>query len=807
MSEHDDRWILTWEGYDPGKEGVREALCALGNGQFVTRGAAEEVNADGTHYPGTYVASGYNRAISQVAGHDIENEDLVNFPNWLCLTFRPNGEEWVDFEKMEVLSYRRELNMREGVLVRSYTVRDSGGRTTSVRSTRFVHMYSPHLAAIEYTITPEDWSGPIEIRSMVDGNVTNTGVPRYGELESKHHEMVANGTVDPEGVYVMVKTLQSRLEVSVAARTRVVSGVVSDDVQVETIVNDKDTGQVFTTNAKQGTPIAVEKVAALFTSRDDGLCESSHDAGLAITRSPDFQELLRTHRAAWISLWDRADVDIECEEDPNEQGPDEGVLIRLQIFHALQSVSENSKNLDASAPARGLHGEAYRGHIFWDELYIFPFYTKAFPQISEAMTRYRYYRLDAARDYAREFGYRGAMYPWQSSSNGREETQFLHLNPKDGTWGPDNSRRQRHVNVAIVYNIWLHYAMTGSRTFLERYGAEIILEIVRYWVSAAFLNEETGRYEIHGVMGPDEYHESYEGAEEGGFRNNAYTNVMVVWCIERALKALDIVHPGRRKDLLELLNISEAEVDQWRDMTEKMTVPFHDDGIISQFEGYEQLEEFPWDEYREKYGDIQRLDRILKAEGISPDKFMVAKQPDVTMMFYVLGNKEVERIFHQLGYPFDDSTIEKNIHYYLERTSHGSTLSRMVYSSLLDRIDRNLSWELFNAALRSDYVDIQGGTTAEGIHLGSMCGSVGIVHDCYAGISASEDGVSIEPNLPDKFRRISLNMKYRGRWLSITVTRDKFWVGLEEQAAHGLTFMSGGSEYRVEPGEAVEVDL
>ena len=807
MSEHGHKWILRFDGYIPEQEGVREALCALGNGQFVTRGAAEEVNADGTHYPGTYLASGYNRATSEVAGHTVENEDLVNFPNWLCLTFRPEGGDWVDFEKMKVLSYRRELNMREGVLFRSYTIRDSDRRTTSVSCRRFVHMHSPHLAAIEYAVTPEDWSGTIQIRSMVDGNVTNTGVARYRDLESRHHDVVRNGTVDPEGVYVLVQTRQSRLEVSVAARTRVMPAEDTADVTVNTLVTDIDTGQEFATAAAQGKTIVVEKVAALYTSRDNGLCESSHDAALAITRSPGFEELLRTHRAAWVSLWDRADIDIECEPGPEDEEPDEGVLMRLQIFHSLQTVSENTRNLDASAPPRGLHGEAYRGHIFWDELYIFPFYIKTFPEISEAMTRYRYYRLDAARAYAREFGFRGAMYPWQSGSNGREETQFLHLNPKDGTWGPDNSRRQRHVNVAIVYDIWQHYTITGSRSFLERYGAEMILEIVRYWVSTAHLNKATGRYEIHGVMGPDEYHEMYEGAEEGGFRNNAYTNVMVVWCIERALKALELVHLGRRKDLLALLDIRDEELGLWRDITQKMTVPFHGDGIISQFEGYENLEEFPWEEYKEKYGDIQRLDRILKAEGVSPDKYMVAKQPDVTMMFYVLGNREVVRIFRQLGYPFDDEMIEKNIRYYLDRTSHGSTLSRVVYSSLLDRIDRDLSWDLFNTALLSDFVDIQGGTTAEGIHLGSMIGTVGIVHDRYMGIAITDDGISIEPHLPERFRRISLSIKYRGRWVALTATRERFWVGLETQAKHGLSFASNGVEYRVEPGEAVEVDL
>jgi alpha,alpha-trehalase len=162
---------------------------------------------------------------------------------------------------------------------------------------------------------------------------------------------------------------------------------------------------------------------------------------------------------------------------------------------------------------------------------------------------------------------------------------------------------------------------------------------------------------------------------EGGLRNNAYTNIMAVWCIERALEVLNKIDPERRNDLIDILDIEDEEIQRWHDITHKMTIHFHGDGIISQFQGFEELEEFPWEEYRKKYGDIHRLDRILKAEGSSPDRYKVAKQPDVTMLFYLLRPEEIKRIFNQLGYVFDEETIAGNIRYYMARCSHGSTLA------------------------------------------------------------------------------------------------------------------------------------
>ncbi len=190
-------------------------------------------------------------------------------------------------------------------------------------------------------------------------------------------------------------------------------------------------------------------------------------------------------------------------------------------------------NYDASITARGLHGEAYRGHIFWDELFILPLYNIHFPKVAKSALLYRYHRLEAARKYAKEHGYEGAMFPWQSGSDGREETQVVHLNPLTGKWGPDFSSFQRHVSLAIAYNIWQYFHTTEDMDFMKDYGAEMFLEICRFWASKAQLDDKTGRYSIKNVMGPDEFHEKYPGSEEGGLKDNTYTNIMVVWTLSK----------------------------------------------------------------------------------------------------------------------------------------------------------------------------------------------------------------------------------------------------------------------------------
>jgi len=534
----------------------------------------------------------------------------------------------------------------------------------------------------------------------------------------------------------------------------------------------------------------------------DGLPEASLslEARNALGRAGCFEELRKSHVLAWEQLWRRCDISLE--------GPERTpLLLRLHIFHLLQTSSFNTSDLDVGIPPRGWHGEAYRGHILWDELFIFPFLNLRIPALTRSLLLYRYRRLPMARLLAKEAGFDGAMYPWQSGSNGREESQRIHLNPQSGRWIPDHSSLQRHVNAAIAYNVWQFYQATGDREFLATYGAEMLVEIARFWASLSTYNRKLDRYEILCVMGPDEYHEGYPDADEPGLDNNAYTNIMAVWVLQRALEVLDLLSPTRRQELCAALELRDEELERWNEITRRMRVVFHGDGIISQFEGYDELQEFDWEGYRRKYGNIQRLDRILEAENDSPNRYKLSKQADVLMLFYLFSSEELGSLFERLNYPFEYETIPKNVEYYLKRTSHGSTLSRIVHSWVLARSDRLRSWQLFSEALESDVSDIQGGTTAEGIHLGAMAGTVDLMQRGYTGIEVRDDVLWLNPCIPEELNSLVFRIAYRSHALELGMYRDRLRVSFHEGWAPTVKLGFRGKVYEFEQGDTRELQL
>jgi trehalose/maltose hydrolase-like predicted phosphorylase len=376
------------------------------------------------------------------------------------------------------------------------------------------------------------------------------------------------------------------------------------------------------------------------------------------------------------------------------------------------------------------------------------------------------------------------MYPWQSGSDGQEETQTLHLNPLSGRWEPDLSRNQRHVGAAIFYAVWHYHLTTNDLDFLRDCGAEMMLEIARFWASIAHFNPDRGRWEIHGVMGPDEFHEKYPGAVDGGLRNNAYTNVMAAWIAETAQKVLELLPASRRDALRARIGLTDDEIRTWHEMSRRMFVPFHADGIVSQFEGYEDLEELDWDGLRARYGNIQRLDRILRAEGDDPNRYKAAKQADTVMLFYLFPDPELRRLFGQLGYELSPETARRTIEYYDRRTSHGSTLSLIVHAGVLTTIDAESAWERFLVALRSDLGDIQGGTTPEGIHTGVMAGTLDLVQRIFLGTEVRDGVVRFEPRLHDRLDGLSLLMQFQGSPISVGIDGSELSV---EALAEGFS--------------------
>lgn len=783
----EDGWKLNYFDYDQGMERSREALLAVGNGYFGTRGAMEESRANKVNYPGTYISGLFNRLTSKVGDRDIENEDFVNSSNWLPVTFRIDGGPWFEFTpepNFNLKSFRRTLDLKSGQLERELILEDQQGRITKVVSKRFAGMADPHRAGLSYAICPQNYGGKIEIRSELCGDHKNAGVERYNSLEQQHLMPVA-AEGNEEMIQLVVATTQSNILIASCARNKISGAKI---VGMDVIQEEARIGQVFTLDVNEAQEVVLEKLVTLYTSRDPGIEDPLEEARAALSGLSSFAGEQRLSAGRWEEIWEQMDVQISGDREAQR-------LVRLHLFHMMVSASPHHAGLDSGIPPRGLHGEAYRGHIFWDELYILPLFNLHFPEVVKSVLMYRYRRLDAARAYAKEHGYQGAMFPWQSGSDGREETQVIHLNPLSGEWGDDYSSLQRHISLAIAYNTWNYYHATDDLVFMEKYGAEMLLDICKFWASKASYDEADELYHIDKVMGPDEFHETLPGSGVGGLTDNAYTNIMVCWAIDRAFKVLDQLSNQERARILDLLSLTVEDLERWAHLKRGLSLHISEEGIVEQFKGYFGLDELDWNYYREKYDDIHRLDRILKAEGKSPDDYKLSKQADFLMSFYNLGTKEVTNIIEAMGHSLPEDYPSKNFSYYIDRTSHGSTLSRLVHARLAWEFGMpDTAWELYMDALRSDLVDIQGGTTGEGIHCGVMAGTVYDVMSTYAGLNLRGEIPELNPKLPPHWKGLDFKFNFRNALYRISIRGKEIKISAKYEGKEKIKVHLWGKE-------------
>ncbi|PZF92783.1 family 65 glycosyl hydrolase [Micromonospora deserti] len=780
-----NEWLLGYEGFEPAHEGTREALLALGNGYQMTRGAAAEATADGVHYPATYIAGLYNRLVSDVDGRRRVDESIVNLPNWLPLTFRHPGGPWYSRALFHLAHHHVVLNLRQGTEQREMLVRDPHGRRTRIVQERIVSMDRPHLACLRTVITAVDWAGPLHVRSLLDARVTNDNVAEYGALARHHLTDWVTGH-QGETCWLTVRTTQSRIRIALAART--VLHQQDQPVSHHHQVSDPGyVGHEIHLTMTPGTPVTIDKIVATYTSRDRAISEPLDAAWGEIGDAPPFPAVRDAHLLAWEHLWRRLYLRLGGHDLVREQR-----ALNVHLFHVAQSLSGYTADADAGVPARGWHGEGYRGHVFWDELFVFPLLNLRTPELTRALLLYRYRRLPQARRHARALGLAGALFPWQSGSDGREETPERFHNPLSQRWMPDHSRRQHHVNLAVAYNVWQYYQVTDDIDFLAMYGAELLVDIARFWAAIASHDPQDDRYHIRGMMGPDEFHDGYPDRPGSGIDDNAYVNVMTAWALARTIDAYRILGGHHTDDLLRRLGVDDQEVARWDHISRRLYVPFLPNGLLSQFEGFADLDELDLGAYRDRYGDIGRLDLILETEGDHTNRYQTSKQADVLMLLYLFSAEEVTELLHRLGYDFDPATIPATVHHYLDRTTHGSTLSRVVHSWVLARTRRSQSWHLLRDALSADLSDIQGGTTRQGIHLGAMAGTADILQRCYTGLEARGDALRLHPQLPHTLTHLDFDARYRGHWLRIHCSHDLISVHALPTAAPPITVIIDG---------------
>ncbi|WP_327368097.1 glycoside hydrolase family 65 protein [Streptomyces sp. NBC_01217] len=806
-------WTWSYEGYDPQEERLREALCTLGNGYFATRGAAPEASEGPSHYPGTYAAGCYNRLTSSVRGHRVENEDLVNLPNWLPLRYRIHPADttgatpgpWLTPDHEHLAEHRQSLDLRGGTLTRRSVYEDEHGRRLHVEQRRLVHMGDPHLAALHTAFRAEGWAGAIEVETGIDGDVRNSGVARYRDLANRHLTGWVSGTEEDGVASLRCRTVESDIGVALAARTRAVcgggegrQGAESPGLRPRSPQPEKAVFQRLVLALGPGSEAVVDKTVALYTSRDPAIGSPLRAAVAGVRRAPDFARLLASHERAWADLWRQVRLEVPGEA---------GCILRLHLFHVLQTLSPHTAELDVGVPARGLHGEAYRGHVFWDELFVLPFLNLHLPEVSRGLLDYRYRRLPAACRAAREAGRAGAMYPWQSADNGREETQELHLNPRSGRWLPDHSRLQHHVGSAVAYNVWQYCQATADTEYLYSKGAEMLLQIARFWADSAEWDASLARYRIRGVVGPDEYHDAYPGSGAAGLDDNTYTNVTAAWVLSRATELFRALPGARRRHLLDRMRLDSDEPELWEDISHQLYVPYHR-GVISQFAGYGELDELDWEGYRKRYGDIRRLDRILEAEGDTVNRYQASKQADVLMLGYLFSPEELAGLFRQLGHVLDEDSWRATVDYYLARTCHGSTLSSLVHAWVLARVRRDEAWRYCEEALTGDVADIQGGTTEEGIHLGAMAGTLDFVQRGMTGLETRDDALWLAPATLPQLSKFGVRIRFRRHWdVDLRIRARQLRIAVPDSHHAAVRIVLGGHVHVITPGTARWLDL
>lgn len=790
-----DQWVLRFDGYDPAAETTRESLCTVANGYWGTRGSAEEATSGAHHRPGTYLATVFDAVDDGTA----PAEEIVDAPDWLPLLLRPEGGAWFDADRAELLDFRQEIDLRQGVLRRTLAYRDAEGRETAIRFRRFLSHADPRLGAVEATIVARNWSGTLRIRSGIDTAVRNTSLDTAaagsarggrGHLVARHARPLAG-----DSLVVEASTRTSGVRIALAQRTRVYRGGGPVAAAPAFAVHRGVAFHDFAVDVDEGEPIVVEKIVGVGTSRDRATASPAAAAAATTARAPRFAALLDGHAREWERLWSVFAVQVV-------PAGGHSLAVNVNTFHVLQTLTRADRDLDAGVPARGLHGEAYGGHVFWDELFVYPLLTLRSPALSRSLLGYRYRRLGQAFRAAADAGHQGAMFPWQSGTTGEDVTPARLFNPLTGLWMPDHSHLQRHVGLAIAYSAWEFYETTGDIDYLAEEGADLIVGVARFFASLADWDADRGRYSIRGVMGPDEFHDGPPGAPGAGLTDNVYTNVMTAWTLLRAADTVRLLAARPDPAAAEALGVTPDELRRWAHIGTHLRIVFNADGTLSQFDGYDELAPVDLERYRGRYPTSGRLDLVLAAEGDSTNRYQVSKQPDCLMLLYLLSAEELRDLLEQLGYTLDAATIVRTVERYSRSSTYGSTLSNVVHSWLEARRDRSRSWQFLERALQSDLADIQGGTTRNGIHLAAMAGSVDLLVRCYTGLETRADALWFHPLLPAELESLRFILVYRSHRLTVSITRRSLRLDSAAGEASPIRVMVEGRPVLLHTGES-----
>lgn len=756
--DNDGLWLVE-DKYDWKYVNKTESVFTTENGYFGIRGAHDFKGLNDVR--GMFVRGMFQQASKE------EVTELINCPDVTEIKLIIDGERF-SLDTCHMKEYSRKYNVHTGEVVLFCQCVLKNNIEIKIYTRRFVSQKDKHLFCQKVEIELiNGFSKDISIETGINGQICNSGVSLFCNTECRVY--------DKRDMHYTGRTEDSKLDILMALNYQ--------NVETDTVnfgLKRRSIYEKRTLKQEKVRKLQLEKFVQIYTDMDEEQWnDSKKRQRIQIISDSSYEEQLELHKKETQKFWKYAKIDID-----GISLEDEAAICYSQYQLYGMTPTDTDK---ASIAAKGLSGEGYKGHVFWDtEIYMLPFYYYTYPEIARKLLIYRYNGLGGARRKAREYGYEGAMYPWEAAVDGKEETPLwaalnIHTGKATPVW---SGRKEHHVTADIGFAIVNYYEITKDQEFLYKYGLEMLFEISKFWVSRAV--EKNNRIEILDIIGPDEYNEHID--------NNAFTNYMAKYCVEITLQLLEEVKQDNIQ-VYQLFNKNfevEKKLPQMRNFVEKIYCPVPDENnIIPQDDTFLSKKELT---NIDKYKKSQVKQAILL--DYSRDEVVdmqVLKQADLVMLLNLFPNL------------FEAEIVKKNVLYYEARTLHDSSLSYCAHAQACANIGAvEESLNFFREALEVDLVD-NPYDSVDGLHSASMGGIWNCIIQGYAGLSHDKKGIRLAPHLPEEWNKIQFYIKVKGTYYKVAVTKKDIVIEAKQAANEELQVCVYGVSYVLQ--DAIRIQL
>jgi maltose phosphorylase len=760
-----NEWSIIEEGFDVENVKASESLFSIGNGAIGQRANFEEYYS-GETFQGSYIGGVYYPDKTRVGwwknGYPEYFAKVLNAPNWIGIGITINNTT-LDLNTCKVSYFKRELNMKEGWLARSFMAELPSGELIEVNTKRFISIVYNEVGAIQYSVKAVNFSGEITFSPYVDAGIMNEDT-NYDEFFWEISDILES---ENSGC-ILSKTLKTAFHVGTSMQVSLALNTNNVTVPKETKIEDKKLTYTYKLKVNKGDTATIYKYGSYASSLNHKIEDITKVSLSNVQNASElgFEKLLAIQKTSWKEIWHTADIIIEGDVKA-QQG------IRFNIFQLNQTYLGTDARLNIGP--KGFTGEKYGGSTYWDtEAYCIPFYmaTKD-ASVAKNLLLYRYNQLDRAIENAEKLGFKNgaALYP-MVTMNGEE----CH-----NEW--EITFEEIHRNGAMVYGIYNYVNYTQDFEYIPKYGIEVMIAIARFWHQRANFSASQNQYVILGVTGPNEY--------ENNVNNNFYTNYLAKWCIEFTTNCLSKIEQEYNLDfkrVIEKTNLSSEEIAKWNKVAKNMYFPFSEEkNIYLQQDGFLDKELIPAKDLDKSQRPINQKwswDRILRSCYI--------KQADVLQGMFFFENR------------FSKEELERHFDFYEPLTVHESSLSPCVHSILAASIDRMpKAYEQYLRTARLD-LDDYNHEVHEGCHTTSMAGTWMSIVQGFGGMRVWEDGkLTFNPQIPKEWKSYSFTINFRGSKIKVykSQTACKFF----NESGSEIEMVVGDKEVTIPSNELVTI--